>query len=476
MLRFIRKFARDARGASAMLFAMSLPLLAVVVALAMDYSNASLQHTRLNAIADSAVLAGLTPDMLQQPFAVGQAAARQAFLSQAAGVSTIVPGSLQVTVIPNNPNNNAYARQITIKYIAQARNFISGVFAPQTTYVEGSSTATAGMPPNIDFYLLLDNSPSMSLPADQNGINLMIDLTSAQAGCAFACHQASTGNSDTAGNPYYNPNNAAQACTGPAGGGQNPGCVQMDNYALARANSITLRLDELTAAIGDLMQTAKNSQIGSLPPVYRFSVNSMDSSYTIGFTNVMAQTADYISGWASAAGNFAVMEMFSNDKSCVPVTVNNVTTCTQGSTPDVATNYDDSLSNLNALLPVAGQGTNQPGDTPQEILFFVTDGVEDENSGGIRLIQQINAGTAHNYCADIKSRGIKIAILYTEYLPVPVNSFYVGNVEPFQPQIGPALKDCASSGLFYDAEIGADLGKALSTLFQAAVQSATLTH
>ena len=60
------------------------------------------------------------------------------------------------------------------------------------------------------------------------------------------------------------------------------------------------------------------------------------------------------------------------------------------------------------------------------MLFIVTDGVEDEMSGGIRLIQPINAGTSTNYCTTIKGRGIKIAILYTEYLPVPANSFYNG--------------------------------------------------
>ena len=59
---------------------------------------------------------------------------------------------------------------------------------------------------------------------------------------------------------------------------------------------------------------------------------------------------------------------------------------------------------------------------------------------------------------------------------MPANSFYVGNVEPFQSNIGPALQACASPGLFYDAAIGADLGQALSTLFQAVVQSAALSN
>ena len=65
------------------------------------------------------------------------------------------------------------------------------------------ATAQAQVPPNIDFCLLLDNSPSMALPATQSGLSLMQSLTQKEAtgGCAFACHQMSTNNGDTAGNP-----------------------------------------------------------------------------------------------------------------------------------------------------------------------------------------------------------------------------------------------------------------------------------
>ena len=69
------------------------------------------------------------------------------------------------------------------------------------------------------------------------------------------------------------------------------------------------------------------------------------------------------------------------------------------------------------------------------MLFIVTDGVEDEQSGS-RLQQAINdlggapdgnsSGT--NWCTTIKNRGIKIAILYTDYLAVPANSWYVSHI------------------------------------------------
>ena len=50
---------------------------------------------------------------------------------------------------------------------------------------------------------------------------------------------------------------------------------------------------------------------------------------------------------------------------------------------DADTNYDAAMTGITALMPTPGNGTNKAGDTPQEILFMVTDGVEDENVSGI---------------------------------------------------------------------------------------------
>ena len=36
------------------------------------------------------------------------------------------------------------------------------------------------------------------------------------------------------------------------------------------------------------------------------------------------------------------------------------------------------MTNINTTIPAPGLGTNAHGDTPQEVLIFVTDGVEDE--------------------------------------------------------------------------------------------------
>ena len=103
----------------------------------------------------------------------------------------------------------------------------------------------------------------------------------------------------------------------------------------------------------------------------------MDSLWQIGLNQLMALTSSYTSGWTTASANFGVMEMYSNNNDCANAA------CTSGTTTpggDVGTNYDDSLGKLSqaSYIPNPGNGTNQPGDTPQEVLFIVTDGVEDE--------------------------------------------------------------------------------------------------
>ena len=154
---------------------------------------------------------------------------------------------------------------------------------------------------------------------------------------------------------------------------------------LARKNNITLRLDELNSGVSTLLQTASTtaqSTVFATPPKYRFSIYSMDSLWQIGLNQLMALTSNYTSGWTSASANFGVMEMYSNNNNCA----NAACTSEHDSPPggDVGTNYDDSLGKLSqaSYIPNPGNGTNQNGDTPQEVLFIVTDGVEDEQSGG----------------------------------------------------------------------------------------------
>ncbi len=495
MLTFaLDRLLRDRGGNVAMMYAIVAPVLLFGGGAAIDYGRAAQIHTKLNAAADAAALAALTPNMLQQSASVAEAAAASLFNGLVAGISGLTPGATQVTVtITNGPTG--LVRNVSVTYTSSVNTLFAQVLGTNALPEAGSAQASAQMPPNIDFYVLLDNSPSMALPATQTGITQMENLTPKEAtgGCAFACHQASTNDADTAGNPCADGTaptlNTSLKTASPLSSGVYCDTAkhgaQIDNYALARKNNITLRLDELNAGVSTLLQTAsstaQSSQFSS-PPTYRFSIYSMDSLWSIGLTQLMPLTTSYTANWTTASANFGVMEMYSNNNDCANSACSSGTSSPGG---DVGTNYDDSLGKLSqaSYIPNPGNGTNQVGDTPQKVLFIVTDGVEDEKSGS-RLQQAINdlgnapGGNSNstNWCTTIKNRGIKIAILYTDYLPVPTNSWYANWIAPIQSDIGPALQACATPGLFYDAAIGADLGQALSALFAAVTQTGHLTN
>ena len=143
-----------------------------------------------------------------------------------------------------------------------------------------TATATSSGAPNIDFYLLLDSSPSMAMAATQDGINTMVSHTQSQCdalgcGCAFGCHQSNPSR-DGLGNP----------------GGE-------DNYQLARNLGVTLRMDMLTAATSNLMFTANtteqenNAQYRMAIYTFDYRLHSPNEVGTIALTSdlVLAQNA-----------------------------------------------------------------------------------------------------------------------------------------------------------------------------------------
>ena len=144
---------------------------------------------------------------------------------------------------------------------------------------------------------------------------------------------------------------------------------------------------------------------------------------------------------------------------------------------DTDTNFESAMSAINTLMPLPGTGT--PASTPQEVLFIVTDGVDDEVSSscsqtldGNRCQQPFST----TWCTTIKNRGIQIAVLYTDYLPLPTNSWYNNWIAPFQSQIAPNMESCASPGMFFSVTTDGDITAAMQTLFQQAVAAARLTH
>ena len=439
LLSCLRRFARDRRGNIAMTFALLLLPVTFAIGMGIDYTSAARRKSQLNAAADAAALAAVTSAMMTQSDATAAAAAKNMFLAQVANMRGLNfdPGNVSVTI-----TDSGLARTVVVNYSAGSPNAFAGIIGKTTMNLSGSSTASSAVPPNIDFYLLLDSSPSMAIAATTDGINTMVANTKSQGGCAFGCHESNP-SADNLGNPKG-----------------------VDNYQLARNLGVTLRIDLVAQAAQNLMTTAQNTE-ASNNASYRMAIYTFD----INFNTIQALTSN-LSTAATQAGTVQMLEVYDN---------NNLTKSCANS--DTDTNFDNSYKDscgnthvgafpgINSVMTNPGNGTNLSGDTPQEVLFLVTDGVKDEMVNGKRVQSVIDT----SWCTTIKNRGIRIAVLYTTYLPLPSNSWYNTYISPFQANIGPTLQSCASSGLYYPVSTDGDISAALSQLFQQAVATARLT-
>jgi hypothetical protein len=127
---------------------------------------------------------------------------------------------------------------------------------------------------------------------------------------------------------------------------------------------------------------------------------------------------------------------------------------------------------MNAMMGTPGSGVN--GDNPKGVMFIVTDGMRDENRPGSKPEAAIDT----TKCDAIKARGIRIAVLYTEYLRESLDndSWSQTNVAPNLYKVEPALQACASSGLYTKVSTDGDISAALSALFQNAVATARISQ
>src|SRR5438046_1479587 len=190
--RAVLRFAKDRKANVAIIFALMLVPIIFLLGMALDYTLALRQREQLNAAADAAAIAAVRPAMLTQTdSSVVQATATAVFAAKAN-----LPG-LATTPTPTvNVVDSGLSRTITVSYTAQSRNNFPGVLGQQTWQIAGSATAKASSAPNMNFYLLMDDSPSMGIGATANDIKNLITYTAptyqsagSSQNCGFACHE-----------------------------------------------------------------------------------------------------------------------------------------------------------------------------------------------------------------------------------------------------------------------------------------------
>ena len=428
----IRRFRRGEGGNVTLTFGLLLIPLMAAVGAAVDYGRANNYRSQLMAAADAASVGAVAKSSPAVAAAItmqndgnipsGVADALAIFnaqlLTKTNWWSALAP---QATVTKSNGVVSS-----TVQFTAQVPAMFMKLFGKTSIPISGVSKASNRVPLYIDFYLLLDNTPSMGVGATTGDIAKMVNNTSDK--CAFACHDLST-----------TPN---------------------DYYQKAKNLGVTTRIDVVRSATQQMMDTAAATETFSNQ--FRAAIYTFGTSCTApGLVTVKSLTSS-LSGAKSAAASIDLMT--------IPY---------QGYNNDQCTNFDDVLTDLNAKIPTPGNGTS--ATSPQKFLFFVSDGVNDANNptscskplhGGTRCQEPIDTSV----CTKIKNRDIKIAVLYTTYLPLPTNAWYNTWIGPWQTQIATNMQNCASPGLYFEVGPNQGISEALNALFKKALAEAHFTQ
>ena len=259
------RFARDRKANVAVIIALTMVPIIFLLGMTLDFSQALRKKEQLDAAADAAAIAAVRPAMLMQSDTVAQNTAYAIFMSTANSISGLAATPAPTPTI--TVTDVGLQRTVNVSYSAASLNNFPKVLLNTTAWpINGSATAQAASAPNMNFYLLMDDSPSMGIGATANDISNLISYTASNfqsaassQNCGFACHETNIAHD----------------------GGTK------DNLAIARANNVTLRIDLVTSAVNQLLNTWSNCpQSGvsgescsacrpsTIPPIKRRSIRS----------------------------------------------------------------------------------------------------------------------------------------------------------------------------------------------------------
>lgn len=428
---------QETRGNVAITFAVAAFPIILAAGAAVDYSAANRSKAVLDSIADAAALSVTNNAAMSMTAATAQTSAVTFFNAQAAALKRGTVGT--VTAKVTDANN---IRTAVVSYTAAVPTSVSAIAGIQNINISGSSSATSAVPTYIDFYLLLDNTPSMGVGATPADVAKMVANTPDQ--CAFACHQL-----DVAPNDYY---------------------------SLAKSLGVTTRIDVVRSATQQLMDTAASTQ--TVTGQFRAAIYTFGSSATNANLTRIFSLSSSLSSAKTAAANIDLMT--------VPY---------QNYASDTDTNFDKIFPAINNDIATPGDGTTS--GSPQKVLFFVSDGVADAANISCTKAttpgQDPQTGTTYTRCQEpltvslctaLKNRGIQIAVLYTTYLALPTNAWYMSWIDPFNAgpygpspnsEIAQNMQACASPGFYFEVSPTDGISQAMTALFTKVVQSARLT-
>ena len=503
LFREIGRFRRDKSGNIAVIFVIALLPVLTAVGSAVDYSLATRMRAKLQSAADAASVASLS----QKSPGFTAAAAMTGDGSVTAGVTDankIFDGNMSgITGYTNLTRTSTVTKTgirltANVQFTADVPTVFMKVVGHQKMTVTGTSSASASLPPYLDFYLMLDVSGSMGLastPGEQTRLAAVNpdDRGNYPTGCAFACHFATK---DVCYNSVqkYNTNNLClgypisrvsqsafkqllQQNSNKLPNSMLSGLPNSLYSALGSVSScpehgtddcIQLRADAVGYAVTELFKTANASKkvtdqfrIGLYPFIrYLYAYFPLTSSIDGLPTN-------------SSTINYAAANLSSQ-----------LDTNVNANLGSGGTHFENAFPKMSTLIPSVGNGSSP--NNRQPFVFLVTDGAQNNQVKGINSgnWSGSNHATVLNptaHCKPLKDRGITISVLYIPYQPIsPPNPTFAGGQDLYAnaniPNIPPSLQACASPDFFFTANAPEDIAKALDAMFKMALKTAKITN
>lgn len=417
LISYIREFRTESRGSVILVFAFALIPILILSGIVIDYARASNVRTVLAAAADSAVLAAVSHSQIKLPIPAARRAAEALFDANAAAADVKgINRSIQIS-------ERGTTREATASYQVSVPSMFAPFIGVEAISVGGTASATGGRQPYMDFYLLLDNSPSMGVAATYEDINRLNRAT----GCAFACHILSEPD---------------------------------DAFRRAKRLGVTLRIDVVRDAAQRL--TEKASATAQIPGQYRMGI------YTLG---------------PNCAGKrLTTVKDLSGDLAAVRAEASRIelmATPRHRFDQDRCTDFNSALRAMNRIIDTPGAGLQ--ASQAQKVMYLVSDGVADyaNDAACTEPLAPFSENRCQEpldwrYCEVLKKRGVRIAVLYTTYLPLTGEWWYNNTIAPWISKVAPSMKRCASPNLYFEVAPNQGLAEAMKALFDQVVANSYL--
>jgi Flp pilus assembly protein TadG len=539
--RLTNRFRKDKRGNVAVIFAITCVPLISAIGCAIDYSEATRIRAKLQSAADAAAVASISQQSsgwlaasrmtTNGEVTVAETDAKNIFNGNVTASTSLFNGQVvNATVTKTGPvltANVTFSANVPVTFMKVAG------FSQLT--VTGSSSASSSLPLYLDFYLTLDVSGSMGLPsttAGQTALNNVNPDNFGQypSGCTLACHfSVQNVCSDTGTNAQkFKTNNY---CMGFA-------FTRVDQTALSNLLHVRARKNGVnnSTALGfpDSMITTLPGSLNTDPTYGIPAVSSCPNPTpttapipciqlrvdAVGFALNATQAANGISGLFETANNVAVVPnqfriglypfiqhayayfALTSSINGSPTNsstinyaaanlVNLLDTNTSTNLGSGGTNIAQSIGDVNSFITSVGDGSAANRTLPY--VFLVTDGAVDpqtktlNTSGGWAGSNHATTiSTSPSPCAQLKTRGVKVMVLYIPYTPIAnPNPTFAGDEDDAAnnniANIPASLSACASptdasGSYFYTATTPDQINKAIVAMFNHALVVAHITN